>query len=371
MAIATITTDGGLLTSVNKGNYAATGGTGERILVDYKDALEDYNVTDLDAMQLFTEPMSTDTGGDIDLTFRLPSMNLEQIDEGSTPQYQHTKMRSERVAVREWGIAVGVTRRMIEDSRFNEVELALNEARRAVDRHMTKHLIYATFGLGDTTLGTGINGADIGILTSETGSSGITDFDKNIYGGFIASGGAVNSGRLYAYGLETDTRLQRTHYTPAASSSGILSMQDLTKAIDIIGSYGYSADTIMISPAHYKSLLDLADFTTAFANVAPPGATGHQDTATKATLQGSPLGRTAGNGLVGQLYGLNVRVSPWIPSGRFGVFDLSERPLAYVERRALTIEEANPGFGIVGSYMSLRYGLKVTKPETGCILIHS
>jgi hypothetical protein len=371
MAIASITTEGGVLTSVNKGSYAATGGTGERILVDYKDALEDYNVTDLDTMQLFADSMSTDTGGNIDLTFRLPSMNLEQIDEGSTPQYQHTKLRSERVSVKEWGIAVGVTRRMIEDSRFNEVELALNEARRAVDRHMTKHMIYAVFGLGDTTLGTGIDNADIGIISPETGSSGITDFDKNIYGGFIASGGAVNTGRLYAYGLETDDRLQRTHYTPAASSSGIISMQDLTKAIDIIGAYGYSADTVMISPAHYKSLLDLADFTTAFANVAPPQGGGHQDTATKATLQGSPLGRTAGNGLVGSLYGLNVRVSPWIPSGRFGVFDLSEKPVAYVERRPLTIEEANPGFGIVGSYMSMRYGLKIVKPEVGCILIHS
>jgi hypothetical protein len=148
-------------------------------------------------------------------------------------------------------------------------------------------------------------------------------------------------------------------------------MQDLTKAIDIIGAYGYSADTVMISPAHYKSLLDLADFTTAFANVAPPEGGGHQDTASKATLQGSPLGRTASNGLVGSLYGLNVRVSPWIPSGRFGVFDLSEKPVAYVERRPLTVEEANPGFGIVGSYMSMRYGLKIVKPEVGCILIHS
>ena len=367
MAIATITTKGGLLTSVNKGAYSVTGGTGERILIDYKEALEDYNVTDLDALQIFSNTMTTDTGGDIDLTFRLPSMNLEQIDEGSTPQYQHTKMRSERVSVKEWGIAVGVTRRMIEDSRFNEVELALNEARRAVDRHMTKHLIYAVFGLGDTTFGTGIDNTDIGIITPETGSSGITDFNANIYGGFIASGGAVNTGRLYAYGLETDARLQRTHYTPAASSSGIISMQDLTKAIDIIGSYGYAADTVMISPAHYKSLLDLADFTTAFANV---GA-GVASTATKATLDGSPLGRTAGNGLVGSLYGLNVRVSPWIPAGRFGVFDLSERPVAYVERRPLTVEEANPGFGIVGSYMSMRYGLKIVKPETGCILIHS
>ena len=45
--------------------------------------------------------------------------------------------------------------------------------------------------------------------------------------------------------------------------------------------------------------------------------------------------------------------------------------MAYVERRALTVEEANPGFGIVGSYMSMRYGLKVIRPETGVIVINT
>ena len=85
--------------------------------------------------------MTTDTGGDIDITFAKPSMGLQKINEGNTPQYQHTNLRSERVTVREWGIAVGVTRRMIEDSRFNEIEMALNEARRAVDRHLEKHVV--------------------------------------------------------------------------------------------------------------------------------------------------------------------------------------------------------------------------------------
>mgnify|MGYP001386408386 CR=1 FL=1 len=74
-----VTTQDGILTSNNVGAYNATGGTGERVLVDYKDALQDYKVTDLPALQLFTETMTTDTGGDIDLTFAMPSMNLERI----------------------------------------------------------------------------------------------------------------------------------------------------------------------------------------------------------------------------------------------------------------------------------------------------
>jgi hypothetical protein len=363
-----VTAQEGLLTSNNTGSYAATGGTGERVLIDYKDALIDYRMTDIPAISLFTERMTTDTGGDIDITFGLPSMAMEQIDEGSTPKYQHTKMRSERVAVREWGIAVGVTRRMIEDSRFNEVELALNEARRAVDRHLEKHVVYALMGLYDSTLGTGLSSANIGVDSAEgPATSSVTDFSANIYGGFIASGGTVGTGRLYDYGLTAADQLQKSHYvTATTATAGKLRLADITNAIELIGNMGYNADTIFISPAHYRSLLDLADFTTAIngASVVNPGP---RDSGGQMGL----FEETAGNGLVGQIYGLNVFTSAWIPASRFGVFDSSVKQMAYVERRALTVEEANPGFGIVGSYMSMRYGLKVIRPETGVIVINT
>jgi hypothetical protein len=42
--------------------------------------------------------------------------------------------------------------------------------------------------------------------------------------------------------------------------------------------------------------------------------------------------------------------------------------LPYVERRGLTVEEANPGFGIVGSYLSMRYGLKLVNPLGGVVI---
>ena len=362
-----VTANKGLLTTNNEGSFSNTGGTGERVLIDYKDALIDYKVTSLPALQMFTERMNTDTGGKIDITFTLPSMVMEQIDEGTTPAYQHTKLRSERVDVREWGIAVGVTRRMIEDSRFNEVELALNEARRSVERHVTKHVVYALFGLYDSGLGTGVDGANVFANTGESGSSSITDFSSNIYGGFIASGGTVGSGRLYSYGLTSDGDLQRSHYQIAASTSaGQVSLSDVTKAIDIIGSEGYNADSIVISPAHYKSLLDMADFTVAYSKPAVSAGTPRDS--------GGQLGfleNTAGTGLVGSIYGLNVFVNAYIPSSRYGVFDMSVKPMSYVERRPLTVEEANPGFGIVGSYLSMRYGLKVVRPETGVIFMNT
>ena len=362
-----VTSKEGILTSNNVGAFAATGGTGERVLVDYKDALQDYKTTDIPALQLFTETMTTDTGGDIDLTFAMPSMNMERIDEGSTPKYQHTKMRSERVAVREWGIAVGVTRRMIEDSRFNEVELALNEARRAVDRHMSKHVVYALMGIGDADLLTGRNNSgtfeDIVKGTAEVGSPGVNDFDNVLYGGFLGSGtaaqAAAGDGRYVDYGLTTTADIARSHYVEAATDSAV-TLAELTQAIELIGSRGYNADTIVISPKHYKSLLDLADFTVA-ATSASPAAGGNL----------GAVNETNQTGLVGQLYGLNIFVNAYVPPTRYGVFDLSVKPMAYVERRGMTVEEANPGFGIVGSYMSMRYGLKVTKPETGVIFYNA
>ena len=191
----------GLLTTLNTGAYNATGGSGERVLIDYKDAILDYRVTDLPVLAMFTDAMTTDTGGDIDITFAKPSMGMQEINEGNTPKYQHTNLRSERVTVGEWGIAIGVTRRMIEDSRFNEVEMALNEARRAVERHMEKHVVYALMGIGDATLGTGISDSSI---TSSSTEANIVNFTNNIYGGFLGSGGDINTGRLYSYGLVSE-----------------------------------------------------------------------------------------------------------------------------------------------------------------------
>jgi len=347
----------GILTTLNTGAYNATGGSGERVLIDYKDAIQDYKVTNLAAMSMFCEPMTTETGGDIDITFAKPSMGMQEINEGNTPKYQHTNLRSERVSVNEWGLAVGVTRRMIEDSRFNEVEMALNEARRAVDRHMTKHVVYALLGIQDSTLGTGVDGASIVQATTE---ANIVDFSDNVYGGFLGAGGAVNAGRIYSYGLTSDALLTKTHYQTAAGGAGDgeIALADITEAMELIGGHGYTASEIMISPQHYKTLLNMADFTTAIANE-------------NRYVLDTPVESTSRTGIVGSLYGLNVVVNAWCPPDRIFIWDGAQKPMAYVERRPLTVEEANPGFGIVGSYMSMRYGLKVINPASGVVVINA
>ena len=339
-------------------------GVANRVLVDYKDAIQDYRVTEMPVIEMFAENFTTETGGDVDITFGLPSMKLEQIEEGATPAYQHTDLRNERVSVKEWGIAVGVTRRMLEDSRFSEMEMALNEARRAVARHITEHFVKTVFGIYDANLGTGVDGGSILAATTE---ANIIDFDDNPHGGFFGAAPATSSTRLVDYGIMDTTALAAlgTHYPESAkagsSTTGEIALADLTKAIELICSKGLNADTILISPSHYKSLLDLADFTTPFAGTAA------HDSGVKGGLDF--VNNVAKNAVVGQLYGMNVIVNAYVPAERFGVFDMSTKPVAYVERRGLTVEEANPGFGITGSYMSMRYGLKVIRPEAGVIFI--
>ena len=360
----------GILTSLNTGSYNNTGGTGERVLIDYKDAIMDYKVTDLPVMQFFADPMSTDTGGNIDITFAKPSMAMEQIDEGNTPQYQHTKLRSERVAVKEWGLAVGVTRRMIEDSRFNEVEMALNEARRAVDRHMTQHIVNVIFGLGSATYGTGISNADIDASSTE---ANIVNFSNCPNGGFLGADAAF-SGRLDQYANQSIATLSgaKSYNNDASGLAGsALSLSDVSAAITRMSLHGYNATHLFISPSHYENILKMADFTAAFTTGMVPAASLVSGANVMPTAAGStPFGSVLPTGgIVGQLYGLTVVVNPWVPTTRYGIFDLSVKPMAYVERRPLTVEEANPGFGIVGSYMSMRYGLKIVRPEAGQIVI--
>ena len=371
-----VTAKEGILTSQNVGSGSTQA---NRVLVDYKDALQDYRVTELPVISMFAENFTTETGGDIDITFAKQSMVMEQIEEGTTPKFQHTDMRNERVSVKEWGIAVGVTRRMIEDSRFSEVELALNEARRAVDRHVTSHFVKALFGIADETFGTGVvvSGARTTINSASTvdAESEITVFSTNEHGAFFGeTPGTAASGqdvRLVDYGLYTASEYNSmgtnngSHYIESSDSgsdanAAELTLGDLTTAMELIGAKGLNPDTILISPSHYKLLLDLADFTIPFA-----GSAANNQTSKGGLEYVDDVART---GLVGQLYGMNVFVNAYVPMTKFGVFDMSVKPMAYVERRGMTVEEANPGFGIVGSYMSMRYGMKIIRPEAGVII---
>lgn len=362
-----VTAQLGALTSANAGD-GTTATTAQRVLVDFKDALTDYKSTSLDVISMFCEPMTTDTGGDIDLTISKPSMALEEIDEGSTPAYQHTLMRNERISVKEWGIATAVTRRMIEDSRFNEVELALNESKKALERHLTQHAMSALFGVYNATFGTGVSAA---VIADQTDAQ-IATFANNPHGGFYGTLGSSGD-RLTDYGDYTAAELTAldpfsdnvgSHYQQSTSTgTSRIALADITGAIELMGAKGMNPNLILVSPSHYRNLLNLADFTSAFTSN-PGGTTGGYFGGSDA----QHIQPAAQSGVIGQLFGLTVMQNAWVPSTRYGIFDTSVKQMAYVERRGVTAEEANPGFGILGSYLSLRYGLKIIRPESGLIV---
>jgi hypothetical protein len=125
---------------------------------------------------------------------------------------------------------------------------------------------------------------------------------------------------------------------------------------------------MLISPGHFNSLLQLADFTAVFT--AGDGATtaGTANYHKGAGLANTFVENTNQTRVVGNIYGLNIISNPWVPVDKIMITDSSVKPVAYVERRGLTVEEANPGFGIVGSYLSLRYGLKIINPLSSVIV---
>ncbi len=260
---------------------------------------------------------------------------------------------------------------MIEDSRFNEVELALNEARKAVDRHITDHFIKCVFGIGDDTFGTKTIEDNAGSFQTEVL---IKDFSTNPHGGFLgdpsASTDAVLNAagsRVYPYAGATTANLLQSHYIDDGKAAGSLAIDDILTCIDRIGQHGYSADTLLISPGHFNSLLKLADFTAVFATHSATDAATSAHMKTN-NLQGTFVENTNQTRVVGNIYGLNIIANPWVPVNKYMVTDSSVKPVAYVERRGLTVEEANPGFGIVGSYLSMRYGLKIINPLSSVIV---
>ena len=56
-----VTAQQGILTSANAGDVTSST-VSNRVLVDFKDALQDYKSTSLDVIKMFCEPMTTDTG---------------------------------------------------------------------------------------------------------------------------------------------------------------------------------------------------------------------------------------------------------------------------------------------------------------------
>lgn len=287
-----------------KGLRTTNAQVANEILTDYKVAIEAYRQADLPIRSILCAEYKSDTGGPVNITFAKESMTFQQIAEGASPDFQKTDYTGLTLNVAEYALRTGVTRIMIEDSRFDEVTNALNEARRASDRLiLTKVLGQAKTGWYNAD---GTIPPDYATNTFDTGHT-------HVY----------NDGAASAQ----DT-----------SSSGGITVKKATKAIQTINEHGFSADTIFVHSAQLKEVQDLAAF----------------------TAGGVPMQLREGvqlEGRVGKLLGLDVVVNDWIDKGKFLIVDTLSKPLAFVERRPLTVEDGEAGFGIVSAYLSQRFGV--------------
>ena len=115
-------------------------------------------------------------------------------------------------------------------------------------------------------------------IKRKTNETDIETFASYPYGGFF--GASPSSGnRLNEYGgySLSDLNSLGTHYFASTDSSGSesstggnLELTDVTKAIELMSAKGQNPDTILVSPTHYKTLLELADFTAPFGGTNSP-----------------------------------------------------------------------------------------------------
>jgi HK97 family phage major capsid protein len=288
----------------NKGLRTTNAQVANEILTDYKQAIEDYKQTSLPVRSLFCAEYKSDTGGPINITFAKESMAFQEIEEGSVPDFQKTDYTTIQIDVKEYALRVGVTRIMIEDSRFDEVQNALNEARRASDRLVLDKIV--------------------------------AKLKDGWYNGSLAEAPPT-------YGANT---FQTTHDHILETEGTGITLAKITKWIQLVNEHGFTADTIWINSKQLKEIQDLAAFT---AGGVPMNV--------RESVQ---LG-----GRIGSILGLDVVVNDYMPADRVLVVDRSAKPLAFVERRALTVEAGDATFGIVDSYLSQRFGVGVRYPGAG------
>lgn len=290
----------------NEGMRTREDALAREILDDVKDELIDYRSPELAFRQLVTRSLSTSEGGKVVLTVRKQTMTAQELAEGEVPDYQKADFGKIEIDVREYGIHTGVTRIMLEDSRLDEVANATLEARRAMERKLNDLVI--------TELKTGWYDSD------ETPP----DYGSNTFTG--------------------------SHDHVATTSETELTTAAISEGIHLVNEHGFRADTLVINSAQIEELQNNADVFNG-SGVAGP----MRDEVMEA-------------GGIGRILGLDVIVNDWIPADSYVVMDRSVRPIAFVERRPLTVEEGPEQFGIVDSFYSWRGGTATIHRGAGAYL---
>lgn len=304
-----------------------------RILTIFSQTIEEYPVEDLPWRQWVQAFSAIGTPGNVQEVnyVNLSGGQLNTVAEGGTPESIFPELFQKTIGVTKKGGRFAITQEMIEDSRFNEIELGLAKLRQLVTNTYTKmyfdELLAGPLGAADTP-------KDYGFTTWANAAA--HSYSADHAGTAVAQS---QPGHVYNSG---DTKLY---------------LGDITLAVRHISEHGFTPDTMFITPAMTQKLMDLAGFT-------------KDITATSIPEEFARFGK-----VVGRLEGLNVieLKGGWLAGNSFVVTAASERPVGYLTKRDPRVDthgEADGvgGFDVRAVDVSFRAGFETLWPEATCVV---
>ncbi len=246
-----------------------------------------------------------------------------EIAEGADPKMTHQDLLTTQIGVKKFAERPAVTMEMIEDSRFDELKLALT----AAGQKMVNRYVYDFF----TEL--------------KAGPYGTTDVPD----AFMNKTWANAAAHLYsAYhdgsGYVAQSQAGHIYNTGAA----VLYLGDITLAVRHVEEHGIKPDTLLVSEALMQKVRDLQGFANQVPNTTLP-----QELARMGML-------------AGKLVGLDVIVvsGGWLADNQFIVTSKAAKPVGYLTKRALRVDNhdgkdnASIGWDIKALTLSARFGYK-------------
>lgn len=261
---------------------------------------------------------------------------LKELAEGTRPDYQDIDYYKYNIPVKIYGHATGVTREFIEDSSKKEVQMRLADATRAARKHRVNLIV--------TAMKQGIATADkfgwYGPLTCAADYN--ASVDLNVPDDYGANTWANVAAHMVTNGNYNSTVAGHVYKTGNAK----LRLIDLTAGKKHIREHGHAPKLMFINSAQEQELLDLAGWTTTMTPVSI-----HE--------------KVAVGGEIGRMLGLDIIVNDYIPAQYFVIVDNESKPIAGVVVRPITVEPGLGEYGLIESYLSVRYMFKVIHPGAG------
>lgn len=240
-------------------------------------------------------------------------LEAQKLEEGAQPDFQKLPevFNTYYLNVYEYVIATGITRNLVEDSGADEVKWHAMEALKAMEKKRSDIIIEA--------LDDGLN--DAAYVPQ--------DYGDNSYAAAHLTAGTA-----------------KHFYT---TGGGTITIDIIDTIIATIAHHGYTPNRILMNPSDLAKVLALLESAT-----------------TADYFQGffDEEAKLKGTEAIRVVRGLKVLTNAWVSIGDYYIFDASVRPVAFFEKRPITVEkDARPGFGIIGTWYSARYGVKCILPE--------